>query len=532
MNLEGSGFDAFIDELREAGRYLFSTGTNKTFFSLAEGDSQSIPKALIHPLRSSGDKVGFSFSGSINAINPKMVKNVVPNVATPYWTPYILGSMLMGNAVTGEDAGSAAEAERAFSKFIGSMAGFNENDSGGIFTFGGTGTNLYAFRMGLRRCTENIYSKGLDGSEVIVGSMPAHFCHQTATSWLGLGAESYLRATSNRDQTTNLESLRHVCESAIERGKRIACIVGVGGTTSSMGIDDFSQIADLIDELVDKYSLDYRPHLHADSVIGWAYLVYSGYDFATNPLGYSEQLASRLQKVSKRIRTIEFCDSFGVDFHKTGFCPYNSSLFVARREIELTRLGGDNSMMTPIFHDPKSYNPGKYSFETSRSSANIIATIRVFFSIGIDGYRSILAHLQEMALYTIEIFEKVREKGIEVVNQDGLGTDVFLRMYPADRCQTVENFEGLSADAEMNEYLDRFYDYYTDRLAADSSLALISKSSAAFYEKGSVKVPALRIYLLNPNVDQTICEEIANDIILAKDEFDFNFQFGLGQIAR
>lgn len=38
----------------------------------------------------------------------------------------------------------------------------------------------------------------------------------------------------------------------------------------------------------------------------------------------------KIQSLNEKVQEFKYADSLGVDFHKTGFCPYVSSLFIVR----------------------------------------------------------------------------------------------------------------------------------------------------------------------------------------------------------
>ena len=155
--------------------------------------------------------------------------------------------------------------------------------------------------------------------------------------------------------------------------------------------------------LVKDYQLDYSPHLHADAVLGWAYLNFLDYDIDQNKLGFTEPVLMKIKKVTEKLRTLKYVDSFGVDFHKTGYMPYVSSMVMVKNKEDLGRLRRDGKIMTPLFHEHETYNPGTFSLETSRSAANILATWLTLQSIGKEGYQSLLGHIFEMS-------ERMREK--------------------------------------------------------------------------------------------------------------------------
>ena len=62
--------------------------------------------------------------------------------------------------------------------------------------------------------------------------------------------------------------------TALDSGKKIAAIIATMGTTDAFGLDDLQAIVAMRDSLVDEFQLSYRPHIHADAVIGWAWSVF------------------------------------------------------------------------------------------------------------------------------------------------------------------------------------------------------------------------------------------------------------------
>ncbi|MCH9018085.1 MAG: hypothetical protein IIB89_10035, partial [Chloroflexi bacterium] len=116
----------------------------------------------------------------------------------------------------------------------------------------------------------------------------------------------------------------------LKNGRKIACIVATMGTTDAFGLDDLQAIHEIRDNLVDEFQLDYRPQIHADAVIGWAWSVFNDYDFEENPLGFQHRTVRALAGTTRRIQHLGLADSIGIDFHKTGFTPYISSLFLTR----------------------------------------------------------------------------------------------------------------------------------------------------------------------------------------------------------
>ncbi len=481
----------------------------------------SLPERAAESLNGHMDALPALLAGTVKSNHPRMVKNVIPTPTLAYLSSYVAAAVYMGNGVTAEDAGNAARVEIELSRLYASLAGFDASEAGGLFTFGGTGTNLYAFRMGLLSVDPDALFRGVSRDMVVIGSRPAHYSQQTAVTWLGLGRDNYLMARSHPDQTTDLADLDRICRAQIRTGKTIACIAGAGGTTSCMGIDDFSQLSALIDRLVVDFALPYRPHLHADSVIGWAYLHFTTYDFAGNPLGFSAEVLDRLRQIAARIRTLKWADSFGIDFHKTGYAPYVSSMLIAKSRRKLTALGRESEMMTPLFHDAVAYNPGKYTLETSRSSANMVATLMSVSALGLEGFQTLLGHAQDIAL-RIKRDVQSRHPDLLVVNPDSMGSDVFIRAYPpeADAGALFRGEMRAATDKAVTAYNGEFFEFLSSHYAVGEAAIAVSKTSAAFYTDTGDPVVALRLYILNPFLDVEAATDLVATLAKAKSEFD------------
>ena len=65
-------------------------------------------------------------------------------------------------------------------------------------------------------------------------------------------------------------------------------------------------------------------------------------------------------------------DSIGVDFHKTGFAPYVSSLFLVRDKADLALISRSAAAMPYLFKSGD-YHPGQFTLETSRAGTGVLA---------------------------------------------------------------------------------------------------------------------------------------------------------------
>lgn len=481
------------------------------------------------PIKLSGDPKTYLrhlstlVQGTIKAGHPFMVKNLIPTASLPALAAYLAVSIYMPNGVTGEDAAQVLLAEIACVSAISKLAGIDPNKSAGVFTFGGTGTNLYAIKIGLSKVYPNHGLEGLKGDVVVIESVPAHYCHKTAANWLGVGINNSLKVPSNPDQTTKLNELEKKCIEAIKLGKKIACINALGGTTSNLGIDNIKAIYDIRERLVKKYNLSYKPHIHVDSVLGWAFLNFRSYDFKKNALNFKQKTLSQINKILKRVNTFKYADSFGVDFHKTGYVAYNSSMIIVKDRQDLMKLQRDVSIMTPLFHDDEAYNPGKFTLETSRSAANMLATWVALQTFGQEGYQALLGHAIEMGIKFREDIEQNVNKGLYVANQEQFGPDVFVRCYPQNvDAQKEYSIEMRNDDIlkRNTEYTSSFFKWLNKTMSNNENGFAVSKSSAAIYTYTGAPMVALRIYPLSPYITENTANELIKRLVRAKLRFD------------
>src|SRR5208283_4925484 len=147
----------------------------------------------------------------------------------------------------------------------------------------------------------------------------------------------------------DLKLLEVACREALDQGKRIAAIIATLGTTDAFGLDDVQAMVALRDALVGEYQLDYRPHVHADAVIGWAWSVFNDYDIEANPLGFRRRTVRALAGACRQVRHLHLADSIGVDFHKTGFAPYVSSLLLVKDRNDFALLSREAAQMPYLY---------------------------------------------------------------------------------------------------------------------------------------------------------------------------------------
>ncbi len=380
--------------------------------------------------------------------HPQTQINVGPSPTIPSIIGGLLPSIYNPNLVSDESSRQVATAEVEAVSMTADLLGYDAEQAGGVFTFGGTGTLLYAAKIGLEKAFPGTRKKGISTPGVIVCSDQSHYACLTIANWLGLGEENVIRVATSKDNEIKLDEFEARLREVIESGRRIACLIATMGTTDAFGLDDLEGMCRVRDHLVDEYSMDYRPHLHADAVIGWAWSVFRDYDFDQNPLGFRHRTVRALAGTNRRIRHLPLADSIGVDYHKTGFAPYVSSAVILKDRLDLRLIARDEDSMPYLFQSGH-YHPGKFTLETTRSGTGPMAALANLRLFGRKGLRSLLGHLVSMAQELREHLEGYA--ATTVLNGRNFGPVTLFRIYPDD----VDTFTMPEAEQTNPSFRDR-----------------------------------------------------------------------------
>ncbi|MEX0585336.1 MAG: hypothetical protein WD176_01740, partial [Pirellulales bacterium] len=306
---------------------------------------------------------------------------------------------------------------------------------------------------------------------------------------------------------------------ALAAGRKIAAIVATVGTTDAFGLDDLEGIYALRERLVAEFQLDYRPHIHADAVIGWAWSAFNDYDFQANPLGFRGRTLRALAAAQNRIRFLKLADSIGIDFHKTGFTPYVSSLVLVADRGDFDRIARSRSTM-PYLYQTGDYHPGMYTLETTRSGLGPMSALANLLLFGKEGLRTLLGHAVEMAEVLREHIEA--HPDLVVLNGENVGPVTLFRVYPhgvntftiKDRERSDPTYrDRLLAHNEYNRKI--FQRVHAEALAGEG--VAISLTDCYRYTDYGEPIVALKSYVLSPFSDEDRMHTIISHVLSARD---------------
>ena len=458
---------------------------------------------------------GMTISG-----HPRTQQNVIPPPTIPSLIGVLLASLYNPNLAWDEHSRLVALAEVEVTAMTSQLIGYDPEQSSGVFTFGGTATTLYGVKLGLEKACPGTIHKGVPEDAVVFVSDAGHYCATNIVGWLGIGTNNLITIPTTEENEINLGRLEREVRGALEGGKKIAAIIATLGTTDAFGLDDLESIVALRDRVVDEFQLDYRPHIHADAVIGWAWSSFNDYDFEENPLGFRPRTIRALAGARRRIRHLSLADSVGVDFHKPGFTPYISSLVLVKNRADLELVKRHPEQM-PYLYQFGDYRPGMYTLETSRAGTGILAALANFRLFGEQGLRVILGHIVEMTQLLREYLEG--REGTTVLNRGNFGPVTLFRAYP-DGVDTFSIKQDEFEDAAYRDSLFAHNDYnrkisqYVHSEAMAGRGVVISSTDCYRQTTYGEPIVALKSFILSPFVDEADVEMVVSKVLEARGE--------------
>jgi glutamate/tyrosine decarboxylase-like PLP-dependent enzyme len=450
--------------------------------------------------------------------HPRAQINVIPYPTIASVIGGLLPSIYNPNLVSEESSRQVAAAEVEVASMTAALVGFDPQRSAGLFTFGGTGTLLYGVKLGLEKCCPGTRRHGLEERPVILCSERSHYACLGVANWLGIGQENVIHVPCTPENEIRTCLFETMARDVLKSGRKIAAIIATMGTTDHFGLDDLEALFAAREKLVEEFGLEYRPHIHADAVIGWAWSVFNDYDFDQNPLGFRYRTVRALAGTRRRIQALPLADSVGVDFHKTGFAPYVSSLFLVRDAHDLELISRSPTETPYLFHDGH-YHPGRYTLEATRSGTGPMAALANLRLFGKNGLRALLGHLVTMAEVLREHLDG--HAATTVVNKGNFGPVTLFRVYP-DGVDTFSISEQEQRDPNHRDEL-RSHNEYNRRIfqlvqadALQGHGVVISMTDCYRETDYGEPIVALKSYIMSPFAEEQYVDAVLESLWKAR----------------
>jgi len=446
---------------------------------------------------------------SKNFENPSFVENVVGPAADPAFYGTVVGAMVNANLVHIESSLMASQLEKYVIRMIADIVGYDPEQSTGIFTFGGTGCNIYGYLLGLRKSIPQTATHGLDTGQDyrFINSQACHYSNVTNLSLLGANIESKLirtRMTENNDM--DLDDLEKQLRACFQLHITVPTIMLTCGSTDTFAIDLIGPVAALRDRLCEEYQVKVKPNIHVDAAVGWALIFFFDYDFDKNPLDINAATLHHLKNNVKRCKDLKLADSFTVDFHKWGYVPYASSLVMIKNRDDLKYLENDGDLYTYFDQETEGHTHLHSTIECSRSASGVFGAAFALHYLGKQGYQLLVAHTLQNAEYFR--FRLSCESNVIVIPKNTHGPTVNFRLYnPVTVPDAEEEYETENLAATHEPFRVRLFntsEYHYKSFKSRPRLGLYTSwirtmAHSDYDEHGRcVKIPGEKACFFNP----------------------------------
>jgi glutamate/tyrosine decarboxylase-like PLP-dependent enzyme len=392
---------------------------------------------------------------------------------------------------------------------------YHTDDPWGVFTIGGTISNLYGAKIGLERVVPGAMQKGLAGERVVgICSQASHYSNQTIAGWLGIGTENSIEIPTDENLSMRVDLLDSTLDQLYKQRIKVAYVCATFGTTDGFGIDDVQAIRECVERQCAKHNMP-KPQIHCDAAVGWAMSMLTDYDRLDNPLEFSPGLLERIEKIQLANVGLRYADSVTIDFHKMGRSHYPSSAFIVNHREDLKYLARSVSD-TPYFSDadPRR-DPALFTLECSRPGIGPYAVIASLNGIGLVGWQMLLARGVEMAELLKERLSKLEY--CKVLNRETLGASVNWWVLPKGR-NAEEIFQRIVRNELTDEQLDRYrkeirhlFDKRLKTMNPELDARLGFTTSYGFCPHGN-ELPGWKAVFFNPKTTDAMVERIVASI--------------------
>jgi len=488
-----------------------------------------LPKEIKDPLKKCNEIVFDLFSGVPRWRSPQLQYNIGAPANTAAVAMYSLA--LDENIYNINDglAGNILVAEQAVTKILANLADIKTR-AHGLFTFGGTATNLYAIKVGTKKASPNSGKKGMPENIIVVVTKDSHFSHKVSADWLGIGTDNVVVIESNPDRSSDLKDAEKKMREILKKGNLLGTIIINGGTTYDHTVDDIKSFVGLRNKIVKDFSLSYKPHLHVDTVIGWTWLMFNDYDFLKNDLKIDKETLQKIKEQYNKLSYLKYADSWGADFHKgVGSCPVPCSIIMFNNiadSVLLSKKEGSFIDMHQLALDFSFTAPADFTLETSRPGGAALAALASLHTLGINSYRRNLANLVKLSLLTKKLLSNYND--VIVYNKNSLGHVTMFGLCPPGLKTYQKRFSASTKEVKelrgfieiVNKYTKEFFSWdHKDRIL--NNLGVEYSFSGGYMElSNGIKISAVKLYPVSPHLNKSHIEKAVKIIMKQKALFD------------
>ncbi len=385
----------------------------------------------------------------------------------------------------------------------------------GVFTMGGTISNLYGGKIGIEKVIPDAMTKGIHGKRIAgIVSEAAHYSNETLAGWLGIGTEHLKRIPTDESCGMDAGRLKEEIENLYKSKIPVAFVIATFGTTDAFGIDNIRDIRKVIDELSEKYKMP-KPHLHADAAVGWTLCLLNEYDAKKNLFRLKADTLEALAQNRKRAMEMRFADSVTIDFHKMGWGHYPASAFIVARREDLKFLFRSKEKVPYFAEADYHHDPALFTLECSRPALGPYSVMASLDGIGLAGYQMLVSHAITLASAAKEKIDRLDY--CKVLNSKCFGPTVVWWVLPKGRnAKKIYNdiVKGKLTKEECGQYFQEIKHLFDKRISAMNPEidARLSYTMSMGYFPNGIQIPAWKAVFFNPRTDMKVIDQIIRSI--------------------
>ena len=392
---------------------------------------------------------------------------------------------------------------------------YHTGEPWGVFTMGGTISNLYGGKIGIEKVLPGTMKTGI-GDKRVVGlvSQAAHYSNATLAGWLGMGTDNLISIPTTAACSMDIEAFETTLQRLYQEGTQVAFVIATFGSTDAFGIDDIGAIRAVIDVQAARFGVC-APQLHVDAAAGWSLCLFNEYDTLTNPHAYSPELLATIEEIRQKSMGMQYADSVTIDFHKMGWGHYPASAFIVARRDDLTHLLRSKEQVPYFSEADYRHDPALFTLECSRPAIGPYSVMASLNSIGLEGYQMLVAHALELTLYARRRIEELEY--CKVLNIGCPGPSALWWVLPKGR-DAKHIYDEISAGLMEERSINRYF-YEVQRLFEKRKYSLdpaidarLSFTTSMGYFPHGIALPAWKAVFFNPRTGPEVIDQIVQSI--------------------
>ncbi|MGV6813601.1 MAG: pyridoxal phosphate-dependent decarboxylase family protein [Phycisphaerales bacterium] len=289
----------------------------------------------------------------------------------------MLVPMMNTSLYTFKAAGPMTIIEEVIMRHMATKLGFEGSRAEGVFTPGGSISNLLAMLLGRNHACPQARNDGLDGTKLTCYvSKDSHYSIVKNAGILGIGRSNVRLVDVDSEGVMITSRLLEMIKEDKDEGHRACCVIATAGTTVLGAFDPIRQCGEIARE--------FGVWFHVDASFGG-----------------SAALSDRWKHL---LDGVEMADSVAWNPHKVMGVPLSAAAFLTRQS-GLLRASLDETADYLFQADDHANNPGTKSIQCGRRN-DALKVWAAWKHHGDDGYRDRIEHLMDLAKHCARCVER------------------------------------------------------------------------------------------------------------------------------